>query len=80
VIRNLQTKMAKKSETTTIGKLLGFLVWLTGVIVALAVAFSMVDGGLSIRWIPIGLSIFFGWVVLITTLLGVLLAIAKQFE
>lgn len=70
----------KKEETTILAKLVSFLMWLTGVVVSLAVAFGMIDRNLSIRWIPIGLTVFFGWVVLITTLLGVILAIAKTFE
>ncbi len=70
----------KKGDTSTIGLVLGFLVWLTGVLVSLAVAFGMIDGLLAIRWIPLGVTEFFGWVVVITTLLGVILAIAKRFE
>lgn len=70
--------MVKKRNA--VGNMLGFLVWLTGVIVSLAVAFGMIEGVLSIRWIPTGVTVFFGWVVVVTTLLGIILAIAKRFE
>ena len=71
--------MAKKKEGP-IGKLLGAVIWLTGILVSLAVAFGMIDGVLAIRWIPNWFTALVGWVVVITTLLGVILAIAKQYE
>lgn len=80
-----KTKSTKRTKKTRkhpspVGKVLSFLAWLTGIIVSLAVAFGMIDGILSIRWIPEGITVFFGWVVVVTTLLGVLLAIVRQFE
>ena len=71
--------MAKK-KNSVIAKLLGFLVWITGVLVALAVAFGMISGVLAIPWIGANVLAFFGWVVVVTTLLGVILAIAKLVE
>ena len=70
----------KKSNITLLGKTLNFLIWLTGVIVALAVAFGLIDGTLVIRWISLGVLEFLGGVIVVTTLLGVILAITKQFE
>lgn len=71
----------KKPEVSLLGKLLSLLIWLTGVIVSLAVAFGLIDGStLNIPFIPLGVTIFFGWVIVVTTLLGVILAIIKQFE
>lgn len=73
--------MAKKTgDATPLSRVLGFLIWLTGVLVALAVGFAMIDGVLAIRWIPLGFTEFFGWVVIVTTLLGILLAITRRFE
>ena len=70
----------KKDDLTTLGKLLNFLIWLTGIVVSLAVGFGMIDGNLSIRWIPLSVTMIFGWIVVVTTLLGVILAISKKFE
>ncbi len=67
--------MSKKQKTGPLGKILQLLLWFTGVIVSLAVAFGMIDGVLSVRFIPIGIMAFFGWVVVVTTILGVLVAI-----
>lgn len=67
--------MAKKGNV--IGKLLSFIAWLTGVIVSLAVGFALLSGTLSVPWLGI-INVIAGWIVIITTLLGVLLAIAKH--
>ena len=64
-----KTKGAKKA--------LNFVAWLTGVIVALAVGFGLIGGTLSIMYIGYIANQILGWVVLVTTLLGVILAVAK---
>jgi hypothetical protein len=61
-------------------KILEFIAWLTGVFVSLAVAFGMIDGVLSIRFIPEGITIVFGWIVVATTLIGVIIGIVKLFS
>ncbi len=68
------------SKRNFLSKLLNFVGWLTGVIVSLAVAFGMIDGVLTIRFIPHVVMIVFGWIVVITTLLGMLIAIMKTFS
>ncbi len=64
----------------TLPKTFSFVAWITGVIVSLAVAFGMIDKVLTIRWIPVGVTVVFGWIVVATTLIGVLIGIAKLFE
>lgn len=67
--------MAKKSPVIHI--ILNFVAWLTGIIVALSVAFAMIDGTLTLpKWIG-GTAVagFAGWIVLITTVIGLVLAI-----
>ena len=61
-------------------KLLGFVAWITGVIVALAVAFGMINGVLPLPiWLGgAGLAVIAGWVVVVTTILGVILAIVDH--
>lgn len=78
--RQKKQKVAKKfEEPRALTKLLQFLAWLTGAIVSLAVAFGMIDGVLTVRFIPLAVMVFFGWVVVITTLLGVLVAVINYF-
>ena len=67
--------MAKKG---LLGQTLSFVMWLTGVIVALAVGFSLLpEGALSggIPLLPVYITTIAGWIVVIATLLGVVLAI-----
>ena len=60
--------------------LLGFVTWVTGVIVALSVAFGMIDGTLSLPvWLGgATLALIAGWIVVITTILGVVLVIVDK--
>lgn len=74
-----QIKKSKK-EPGTLTKLLQFLAWLTGVIVSLAVAFGMIEETLQIWFIPSAVTVFFGWVVVVTTLVGVLIAAANHIR
>jgi len=66
--------MAKNSFFT---KFLGFIGWLTGVVVSLAVAFGMIDGVLTIRFIPPIVMIIFGWIVIATTIVGVIISLMR---
>ena len=75
--------MAKQnSGTSAVRKLLGFVAWLTGIIVSLSVAFAMIDGVLGLpSWLggsPV--AVIAGWVVVVTTILGVILAIVEHFK
>lgn len=63
--------MAKK------GGLFGFVAWVTGIIVSLAVGFALIGGTLSVPYIGVVNEIA-GWIVVITTLLSVLLAVTGQ--
>lgn len=75
-------KMAKNNHSMGFLK---FVAWFTGVIVALVVAFGMTDGTLGLPyWLggttTLGMYIVMivGWIVLVTTLLGVILAIFNR--
>lgn len=68
-----------------ISVVLNFIAWITGVIVSLAVGFSLTKNGALNQSIPLlsdiagGLIIsIVGWIVVITTLVGVVLAIIGQ--
>ena len=61
-----------------ISTLTNLAVWLTGVLVSLAVGFGMIDSILSVRWIPISVTIVAGWIVVILTLVSVVLAVINK--
>jgi hypothetical protein len=76
--------MAKNKDTRTkesgLHMLVSLVVWIAGVLVSLAVGFGMVDGTLSVMWIPDMITAVAGWIVVILTLLGVILAIIERFS
>ena len=53
-------------------KVLNFVVWLTGIIVSLAVGFGLIGGTLSVPYIGI-VNVVFGWLVIAMTLVGVIM-------
>ncbi|OGJ11973.1 hypothetical protein A3K62_02920 [Candidatus Pacearchaeota archaeon RBG_16_35_8] len=67
--------MAKEKSS-----ILNLVAWLTGVIVSLAVGFGMIGGTLSLpTWLGgTVVAMIAGWIVVITTLLSVILALIKQ--
>ena len=58
--------------------LLNFVMWLTGVLVSLAVGFGMTGGTLTIDYIPLIVTQVAGWIVVATTLLSAVLALLKK--
>jgi len=73
--------MAKK-KGNVLKVLLGFLAWLTGVVVSLSVGFAMIDNILGLPSYLGGTSVAMvaGWVVVITTIVSVILAIIHKFS
>ena len=69
--------MAKKSGS--VKALLHFVVWLTGIIVALAVGFALTGGTLAVPYIG-QVNVIAGWVVIFTTALSVILAVVHKFQ
>lgn len=57
------------------GNLVGILVWIVGVISALAVGSGMIDGTLTIPAIPAIITVVAGWVVVIGAIISLILAI-----
>jgi len=73
--------MAKNNNNNgSLHTLLNFIAWVTGVIVSLSVAFGMIEGALGLPlWLGgNGVAVFAGWVVVVTTILGVILAIVAK--
>jgi hypothetical protein len=57
---------------------LNMVAWLTGVLVSLAVGFAMTGGTLTVPWLPSIVTMIAGWIVVVTTLVSVVLAVLKQ--
>ena len=70
--------MAKKGTS----KILHFVAWLTGVIVSLSVGFAMIDKILSLPSYLGGstVAVVAGYIVVLTTAIGVILAIMDYFK
>ncbi|MFA4953090.1 MAG: hypothetical protein WC584_02620 [Candidatus Pacearchaeota archaeon] len=67
------------------GTLVHLLAWVTGVVVSLVVGFGMINGTLVLPiWLGGGsaaadsIVVFFGWIVLITTLISAVMALLKK--
>lgn len=65
-----------------VSQLLNFVAWLTGVLVSLAVGFGMAQGTLTIPWLDAinaaVATVIAGWIVVILTIVGAILAIVKK--
>lgn len=70
--------MAKKEGGMS--GLVTFIAWLVGVIVSLAVGEALINGTLAVSFIGTITNQIAGWIVVIVTLLGVLLAIVNKFK
>jgi len=66
--------MAKKKGYE---KALSFVIWLTGIIVSLAVGFALIGGTLAVPYIGV-VNVIAGWVAVITTLISLVLAILQK--
>ncbi len=62
------------------GRVLNFIAWLTGVLVSLSIGFAMIGGTLTLPvWLGGGvLATIVGWVVVITTVIGAVMAILQK--
>jgi len=72
----------RKASSGVLTSLWGLIVWLVGILVALAVGFGMIGKNgvsiLSIMYIPDVVTVTAGWFVVILTVLGVLLKIIDK--
>jgi len=66
--------MAKRSGS--LSQIVNIIAWATGIIISLAVAFALIKGTLDLEpYLPAIVTVIAGWIAIITTLLGVVLAI-----
>jgi len=59
-------------------KLINFVAWLTGIIVSLAVGFALIDGTIAAPLIGALTNQIAGWIVVVLTIVGAILAIANR--
>jgi len=64
-------------QKSPVSKILNFVAWLTGVIVSLAVGFALIGGTLSVPYLGVA-NLIAGWIVVITTIFGAILAILNK--
>jgi len=80
--RKTAVSKSQVSSTRLLSELWGLIVWLVGVLVALAVGFGMIGRNgvpiLKIMYIPDIVTVTAGWFVVILVLLGVLLKIIDK--
>ena len=72
--------MAKIENSAGFSSLLSLTIWITGILVALAVGFGMINGTLTIWFVNQVITAIAGWIVVILTLLGLILAILDRFS
>lgn len=65
----------QKEKQTKSSTFINVLVWIVGVIVALAVGSGMIDKTLAIPLVPVVITVITGWIVVLGTILSVILAI-----
>lgn len=68
-----------KKGTGSLSIVINIAIWLTGVLVSLAVGFGMINGVLSIPYISAIVPIA-GWIVVLLTLISVVLAIVDKIR
>jgi len=69
-----------RSNRGALSALVNLAVWLTGVLVSLAVGFGMIDRVLGVWWVPTSVTVVAGWVVVVLTLVSVILAIIDRAQ
>lgn len=71
-------KIIQAAVTKPFSVILSLTVWLTGILVSLAVGFGMADGVLRVRWLPEVLTQIAGWIVVFLTIISIILAILDR--
>lgn len=66
------------AKTSAMSKLISFVAWLTGVIVSLAVGNALRVGDIAAPLVGSLVNVVAGWIVIVLTIVGVVLAIANR--
>lgn len=68
--------MPRRNKGKPVAKAIYWICWITGVLVSLAVGFGMIDGVLTIPYIQVLVPLA-GWIVVILTIIGAIMAIVQ---
>ncbi len=68
-----------KSIAKPVNKALSIIAWITGVLVALAVGFGMTGGTLTVPYVQPIVPLA-GWIVIVLTIIGAIMAIAEALK
>ena len=66
------------AKTNAMGKTINFVAWLTGIIVSLAVGSALIEGTIAAPLVGSLINVVAGWIVVVLTVVGVILAIANR--
>jgi len=66
------------AKANAMGKTINFVAWLTGIIVSLAVGSALIDSTISAPLVGTLVNVIAGWIVIVLTIVGVILAIANR--
>ncbi len=67
-----------RGKARPISTVINIAIWLTGILVSLAVGFGMIGQILTVPYIPEVVTIWAGWVVVVLTVLSMVLAILER--
>jgi len=70
----------KNSGDGALSALVNLAVWLTGILVSLAVGFGMINRVLTVPYVSSTVTMVAGWVVVVLTLVSVVLAIIDRAQ
>lgn len=77
-VANKKENKLVDGATDALKGILGFVAWLTGILVSIAVGFGMIEGILEIPYIPLVVMKIAGSIVVVLALLGAVLAIIDR--
>ena len=69
--------MAKK-RNSGLNSFIAVVLWITSILVFLAVGFGMIDSVLRVKFIPDIITVITGWIVVVLTVLGLILTIIEK--
>ena len=78
MVNKKEKELKMREKSGPISMLVHLAVWLTGILVSLAVGFGMTGKTLMIPYIPDAVTVVAGWIVVVLTLISIILAIADQ--
>jgi len=70
------TQISNKKDSSS--TLMGIILWITGILVSLAVGFGMISRTLTVPFIPTIITVIAGWIVVIGSIISLIMAIFNK--